>query len=63
MKHEQVMFMESANDQANATMGTLPRIRFTVREINLYCMVQVVWEAPFKCFISRPFTALAQAVS
>ena len=63
LKHERVMFMESANGQANATMGTLPRIRFTVGEINLYCMVQVVREAPFECLIGRPFTALAQAVS
>src|SRR5882724_5425416 len=27
LKHNQVMFMESANGQANVTMGTLPRIR------------------------------------
>src|SRR5882724_8178029 len=26
MKHEQVMFMESANGQANTTMGTIPSI-------------------------------------
>ena len=63
LKHKWVMFMESANGQANATMGMLPRIWFTVGEINLYCMVQVVWEAPFKCLIGWPFMALAQAVS
>ena len=63
LKHDQVMFMESANGQLNATMGTLPQIQFTVREINLYCTVQVVQEAPFECLISQPFTALAQTVS
>ena len=63
MKHEWVMFMESANGQANATMGTLPQIWLTVGEINLYCMVQVIQEAPFECLISQPFIALAQAVS
>jgi len=63
LKHKRVMFMESANGQANATMGTLPRIWFTIGEINLHCTVQVIREAPFKCLIGWPFTALAQAVS
>ena len=57
------MFMESANGQSDVTMGTLARIRFTIGEINLYCTVQVVQEAPFECLISRPLTALAQTVS
>jgi len=63
LKHDQVMFMESANSQANVTMGTLQRICFTVRDINLHCMVQVIQEAPFECLIGWPFTALAQMVS
>src|SRR5882724_11820837 len=42
MKHEQVMFMESANGQANTTMGTIPSICFSVGEVSLYCLVQVV---------------------
>ena len=62
LKHNQVMYMESANGQSNVMMGTLPQIRFTVGEINLYCMVQVVQEAPFECLIRRPFMALAQTV-
>jgi len=57
------MFMESANSQANVTMGMLPRIHFMVRDINLHCTVQVIQEAPFKCLIGWPFTALAQTVS
>ena len=55
--------MESANGQSNTMMGMLPQIWFTDGEINLYCMVQVVQEAPFECLIGRPFTALAQTVS
>ena len=55
--------MESANGQSDVTMGTLARIRFTIGEINLYCTVQVVQEAPFECLISRPLTAPAQTVS
>ena len=35
LKHDQVMFMESSNGQANVTMGTLPRIHFMVEDINL----------------------------
>jgi len=31
--------------------------------INLHSTVQVVQEAPFKCLIGQPFTALAQTVS
>ena len=46
MKHEQVMFMESANGQANMTMGTIPSICFSVREVSLYCLVQVVRNSP-----------------
>jgi len=38
MKHEQVMFMESANGQANTTMGTIPSICFSVGEVSLYCL-------------------------
>ena len=57
------MFMESVNGQSNVTMGTLPCIRFMVREINLYCTVQVIQDAPFECLIGHPFTALAQTVS
>src|SRR5882724_731162 len=63
LKHDQLMFMESANSQANFTMGMLPRICFMVGDINLHCMVQVVQEAPFECLIGWPFTALAQTVS
>jgi len=51
LKHDQVMFMESANGQANVTIRMLPRICFMVGDINLHCMVQVVQEAPFKCLI------------
>src|SRR5882724_1177405 len=36
MKHKQVMFMESANGQANVTMGTIPSIFFSVGEVSLY---------------------------
>ena len=56
------MFMESANGQANVMMGTLLRIHFMVGDINLHCIVQVIQEAPFKCLIGWPFTALAQTV-
>src|SRR5882672_409914 len=59
MKHEQVMFMESANGQSNATMGTIPSICFLVGEVSLYCSVQVVKEVPFKCLLGLPFTSLA----
>jgi len=45
MKHEQVMFIELANGQANATMGTIPNICFSVREVSLYYLVQVVRNA------------------
>src|SRR5882724_559679 len=45
MKHKQVMFMESANRQANMTMGTIPSICFSVGEFSLYCLVQVVRNA------------------
>jgi len=58
MKHEQVMFMELANGQANATMGTSPSICFSVGEVSLYCLVQVVRNSPFKCLLSLPFTLL-----
>jgi len=63
LKQDEVMFMESANGQSNVTMGTLPRICFTIGEINLYCTVQVVQAAPFECLIGRPFTALARTIS
>ena len=59
MKHKQVMFMELANGQANATMGTIPSICFSVGEVSLYCLVQVVKNAPFKCLLSLPFMSLA----
>ena len=59
MRHEQVMFMESANGQSNATMGTIPSICFSVGEVSLYCSVQVVKEAPFECLLGLPFTSLA----
>jgi len=59
MKHEQVMFMESANGQANVTMGTIPSICFSVGEVSLYCLVQVVRNVPFECLLSLPFTSLA----
>ena len=59
MKHEQVMFMESANGQANMTMGTIPSICFSVGEVTLYCSVQVVRNFPFVCLLSPPFTSLA----
>src|SRR5882724_6851450 len=58
MKHKQVMFMESANGQANVTMGTIPSICFSVGEVSLYCLVQVVRNAPFECLLSLPFTSL-----
>ena len=63
LKHNRVMFMESANRQSNVMMGTLPRIHFMVREINLYCTVQVVQDTPFECLIGCPFMALAQTIS
>jgi len=59
MKHEQVMFMELANGQANVTLGTIPSICFSVREVRLYCSVQVVRDAPCKCLLSLPFMSLA----
>jgi len=59
MKHEQVMFMESANGQANMTMGTIPSICFSFGEVSLYCLVQVVRNAPFECLLSLPFMSLA----
>ena len=36
MKHEQVMFLESANGQSNATMGLIPSICFSIGEVSLY---------------------------
>ena len=59
MKHEQVMFIDLANGQANATMGTIPSIFFSVREVSLYCLVQVVRNSPFECLLGLPFTSLA----
>src|SRR5882724_11980378 len=58
MKHKQVLFMELANRQANVTMGTIPSICFSVREVSLYCSVQVVRNASFKCLLGLPFTSL-----
>jgi len=58
MKHEQVMFMELANGQANANMGTIPSICLSIREVSLYCSVQVVRNAPFECLLSLPFMSL-----
>src|SRR5882724_7507334 len=59
MKHKQVMFMESANGQSNATMGSIPSICFSIGEVSLYCQVQVIKEAPFKCLLGLPFMCLA----
>src|SRR5882672_884329 len=59
MKHEQVMFMESANRQSNMTMGTIPSICFSIVEVSLYCLVQVIKEAPFECLLGFPFMSLA----
>src|SRR5882724_6610712 len=59
MKHKQVMFMESANGQSNATMGSIPSICFSIGEVSLYCQVQVVKEAPFECLLGLPFRCLA----
>jgi len=58
MKHKQVMYMESANGQANTTMGTIPSICFSVGEVSLYCSVQVVRNAPLECLLSLPFMSL-----
>src|SRR5882724_2074870 len=63
MKHEQVMFMESANGQANMTMGMIPSICFSVGEVSLYCSFQVVRNAPFKCLLGLPFMSLASTKS
>src|SRR5882724_10188306 len=63
MKHKQVMFLESANGQSNATMGMIPSICFSIREVSLHCQVQVVKEAPFKCLLSLPFTCLTSTNS
>src|SRR5882724_3999930 len=59
MKHKQVMLMELANGQSNATMGSIPSICFSIGEVSLYCQVQVVKEAPFECLLGLPFTCLA----
>ena len=53
------MFMESANGQANMTMGMIPSICFSVGEVSLYGSVQVVRNPPFECLLSLPFTSLA----
>src|SRR5882724_2901049 len=53
------MFMESANGQANVTMGMIPSICLSVGEVSLYCLVQVVRNATFECLISLPFMSLA----
>src|SRR5882724_1169129 len=37
MKLKQVMFMESANGQSNMTMGMIPSIFFSIREVSLHC--------------------------
>jgi len=59
MKHEQVMFMESAKGQANTTMGTIPNICFSVGEVSLNFSVQVVKNSPLKCLLTLPFMSLA----
>jgi len=59
MKHEQVMSMELANGQSNATMGMIPSICFSIGEVSLHCQVQVIKEAPSKCLLCLPFTCLA----
>ena len=59
MKHEQVMFMESANGQSNMTMGMIPSICFSIGEVSLHCQVQVIKEAPFECLLGLPFMCLA----
>jgi len=59
MKHEQVMFMESANGQSNATMGSIPSICFSIGEVSPYCQVQVIKEAPLECLLGLPFMCLA----
>jgi len=58
MKHEQVMFLESANGQANTTMGTIPSICFwSVKSVS------IAWSRwsrmPLECLLSLPFTSLA----
>src|SRR5882724_5199132 len=58
MKQKQVMFMELANGQANATMGTIPSICFSVRGVSLYFSVQVVRNSPFECLLGLPFMSL-----
>ena len=59
MKNEQVMFMESANGQSNATMGMISSFCFSIGEVSLHCQVQVVKESPFEFLLTLPFTCLA----
>ena len=63
LKQDWVMFMELANGQSYVAIGTLLRIQFTIGQINLYCTVHIVQEAPFECLIGQPLTTLAQTVS
>ena len=46
MKHVQIMFMEFANGQSNASMGMIPSIFFSISKVSLHCLVQVVKDAP-----------------
>jgi len=58
MKHEQVMFMESANGQSNATMGSIPSICFSIGEVSLYCQFRSSRKPPSKCLLGLPFACL-----
>jgi hypothetical protein len=60
---KKVLSMESANGTRNFTAGLIPRVKFTIGSVNLWCPVQVVENAPFDLLIGRPFMALTQSIT
>lgn len=63
LKSQEVITMESANGSRNSTVGLIPRVKFSIGSINLWCPVQVVDGAPFDLLLGRPFFAISQAIS
>ena len=60
---QKVLSMESANGTRNFTAGLVPRVKFSIGPVNLWCSVQVVETAPFELLLGRPFTVLGQGIS
>jgi hypothetical protein len=60
---QKILTMESANGTRNNTSGLIPRIKFTLGSVILWCPVQVVETAPFEMLLGRPFMAVSQAIT